>query len=1627
MPHINTSPDEVRSLYAASNKLTRASSPAEWLEAVSDYAREQGANSGFLLYIDDSDDQRPVWNEVVAGWSRGVDVAPVGTRFHSEDYRHFVSAWVSASERPTLIGDITTSHWIDEAAFALFDSYGTRALAVLPLNVKGRWVGVLMFTWDAPRVFDERDQRMFTAIIQQAAPVIASVRLLEETQRRATELETASSEIDILYSASRALAQASSPAELLQAVSDYARENGASYGGLTYLHGERPGPEMWGELMAEWTTGAGKPSGVGRRYSGYGEDFASSEGWTSQVDVPMLVTDLPNDERFHPGTREQFLSTNRRSVALLPLNNRGRWVGIITFSWDRPYEFSERDYRIYTALIQQATLVGDSLRLLEQSRERAARAEHLLKVNTALSQATSEPDMLNALALYTATQGARAITLNYLEYVDLDDPMQPSASWPVAVWEHGRASYYDTRSHQTAEVNLNDLWVSHPEQVLYVESVSEDKRLPQAVRRTLLESSEIRAFALLPLFSSGRYHAVIGIRWHKAHKFSAQEQYIYDQVLQSLSSIVASRRAYLAEEEARRESELLYRASEAVNAAHSMEGIVEAIDRLQLSELDILLNIYENYDFRDAGYIEFFGRKAGSGAPIHMKMGVMELPLAFHLDSRDPIVVEDTTDRTVIDDVTAATIEAQGHHAFLTIPLFLVDRWVGNLTLASRLPRKFTKFEIRVTEGIGDLVVAALERVRLRAETELDRARAEMLANVNAALSQATDEQAILSAVSALAEGYGVSLSTLAYLDIKSDGDLRAINMVALRSGDGRSPLPLNFLPVVYLTAEKYPILQVAYANPDEPTFIENMATDPRTEAGETRHFYAQLDWAAAILVPLRAGDQWQGLLTFTWNTPQTFTDDIRRLFQAVQSPASAVVASRRALLTAEEARHESELLYRASTAINAANTFEEIAQAVALLEGLNHSIALTIWENFDYDSATYFEVVATANNSPQQVGMRYPTSDFPLTKWMPRKGLWIIEDMTKDPRIDPQSAATWMKDGTYARIGFPLTLNNRWLGSLAFHYPRPKTYTEFEKRLVAGLGDLVTAAMERMRLQYQTEAARQRAEKQAQVNAALSQATDEWEILAAAALYLDQLQPDNIMLNYVEIDSSGEPTEIIPVAAWQSGGRNLNDRTLYQHFSLQEFPSMRLWMENPDKALLASDIASHPGADSRIQTYLLQEGFHAFVAIPLFSGGRWQGMIGCGWKTMRQFTAGDREICEALIRTVGAVVASRRAYLAQENARRETEMRARELEAIARMSAAATSILNQDELLEAVAYLTRMSFDEYHTVIYLLDESGEYLKQASSSLENGTMPERLPVAAQRSLVCEAARTRQGVIVGDITNTPEYKLTPLMPDARSEMAVPMVVADRLIGVLDIQSPKVDHFDEADIRVMATLADLIAVAIQNARLYQRAQEIAAFEERNRLARELHDSVSQALYGIALGTRTARILFERDPSRMVEPLDYVMSLAEAGLTEMRALIFELRPESLENEGLIMALTKQAASVQARHGVHVSTDMCEEPNVPFEVKEAVYRIAREALHNIVKHAHAAHVNLSMHCKDDGIHLDVRDDGRGFDPGGSFPGHLGLHSMRERAERLDGTFTIESAPDAGTHIHLFIPHNGS
>jgi signal transduction histidine kinase len=255
------------------------------------------------------------------------------------------------------------------------------------------------------------------------------------------------------------------------------------------------------------------------------------------------------------------------------------------------------------------------------------------------------------------------------------------------------------------------------------------------------------------------------------------------------------------------------------------------------------------------------------------------------------------------------------------------------------------------------------------------------------------------------------------------------------------------------------------------------------------------------------------------------------------------------------------------------------------------------------------------------------------------------------------------------------------------------------------------------------------------------------------------------------------------------------------------------------------------------------------------------------------------------------------------------------------------------------------------------------------------------------------------------------------------LTLPLRVRDRTVGLLRARAPDGAAWDDERLRWATGVAAQAAVAIENVRLYERARDEATDEARRHLARELHDSVSQAIYAIVLTTHAAQRRAERDPSKARDALDTVVELAEAALAEMRALIFELRPEALVDVGLVGALHRQLDGLELRHGLTTERDLPDEPSLPFASKQVLLRVVQEALHNVVKHARATCVRVSAWNEDGRLRVQVHDDGVGFDPHASFPGHLGHTSMRERLAALGGHLRLASAPGEGTTVELDVP----
>ena len=575
--------------------------------------------------------------------------------------------------------------------------------------------------------------------------------------------------------------------------------------------------------------------------------------------------------------------------------------------------------------------------------------------------------------------------------------------------------------------------------------------------------------------------------------------------------------------------------------------------------------------------------------------------------------------------------------------------------------------------GIATIMIDISERKQAQNEIEFSRHRAEMLALINSALSQATDEQQLLDAVLPLAQEQGADIISLTYAD---DDEMQMTEIVAASDGQGQR-LPLSIFPVTKLGVEEFPVLKLIHAAPDEILAIGNYDTDPRTD-DNLRAFLENANLKATISIPLRTGRKWEGALSLSWSTPQNFDEGTIEVAERIQSSLSSAVASRRAYLDQQEARREAEALYKISESINAANTPQEMSEAIFKDSGFDpFAMTIVAYEGFDLDTATYFETVALSAQEPdklvQKAGDRFSLELFPGAYDLAKAGMIVIEDMDELAETDATTAKSLRSLGYEAYIAVNIGIGNRVMGTVSIFSDKPHRYNEVDRRIAQNIADLLAAALDR--------------------------------------------------------------------------------------YSLN----------------------------------------------------------------------------------------------------RQTERRAAELQTVASVSAATTTLLDVDELLRNVSNMTKEAFDLYHAHIYLLDEEKQNLVLAAGAGEPGLkMIESghgISMRQEASIVATAAKTGEGVIANDVTSNPTFLPNPLLPDTKSEMAIPMIVRGEVIGVLDVQSDEVNHFDQNDVQVKTVLAEQIAIAVENARSYEEIELQAARERQTaERLREVDRLKSQFLANMSHELRT-----------------------------------------------------------------------------------------------------------------------------------------------------------------------------
>ncbi|OQY87974.1 MAG: hypothetical protein B6D39_12235 [Anaerolineae bacterium UTCFX2] len=413
-------------------------------------------------------------------------------------------------------------------------------------------------------------------------------------------------------------------------------------------------------------------------------------------------------------------------------------------------------------------------------------------------------------------------------------------------------------------------------------------------------------------------------------------------------------------------------------------------------------------------------------------------------------------------------------------------------------------------------------------------------------------------------------------------------------------------------------------------------------------------------------------------------------------------------------------------------------------------------------------------------------------------------------------------------------------------------------------------------------------------------------------------------------------------------------------------------------------------------------------------------------------YAANSSNETERIFIVTSDVTETKQAYQTLENA---VSDRTRELSTVLDVSQRIASTLALEPLLDLILEQIQTVIPYIGVALFSLAD-GKF--EAVAYRVPGLPPQDRPLTLtleRAEAYARVVKKKKVIIIDDIRgDTPlsrAFKDTSTHPNefsfdhARSWIGIPLIARDSVTGLLSLAHNQPNFYTQRHARIATTIANQVAIAIENARLYEQAQSLAVIEERHRIARELHDSVTQLLYGITLYcTATSRSIRSKNPNNIEQNLSTIKENALQALQEMRLLILELDPPMLQKSGLVDALRTSLDVIETRTGLETELVANGINRLPRSMETELYRIALEALNNLIRHARARKVTVELTREWNSVYMEIRDNGIGFDLEEAIhSGGMGLHNMEQRAKQIGGKIDIQSRPGGGTSIQIIAP----
>jgi GAF domain-containing protein/DNA-binding response OmpR family regulator len=1412
---------ETEALYEASAQLTTAASYAEILGVLRQYTilgHPAATHVSLNLFDRPWEEQaHPAWMAPIARHAPSEAAEPAAQRVPLGPW--LTSGTLLRPDQSTLIADAGLSPLLDETARRFYvDGMGARALAFVPLNAGGQWIGHVIGVYKEALDFSEEDNRRLMALVSQATVALQSLRLLEETRQRNEDLATLNT---IISAASHSLDLQSTLKEVLSRV----LASVAFDGGLISL----VSPET---NHLSLVIHQGLPEPLVSRLANVGMEGSLSE-LTYQSGETIAMPDLENNS---PAEGRPLVALGIRAYQGIPLISKGKTLGTVCLFKRTPARLADSTVALLQAVGQQVGVAVENASLFQQTEIALGETAALYQASAELNAAHAYGDILTVLrkhTLYNMADAGLSIQLFDRPWSGED---RPEWALPIASSSAGSDPAQFERLPLADYPGADLLRADQPTLVVDFSRVA---GLSEPARRSL-EARHARGAVAAPLVAGGQWVGFIsGFFTHPVH-FNPAE-------LRRLASLagqaaVAIQNIRLLDETRQRNEDLATLNTIISTASHSLD--------LRATLKEVLTRILTTVSF-DAGLISLVNPESNRlGMAIHQNLPetmvqfVKNNGLGGSLTERTFQSGEVITHADLESSAPAEgrTLLALGFRAYQGIPLISKGKTLGTICLFSRLPGRLSDSTLALLQAVGQQVGVAVENASLFQQTESALGETAALYQASAELNAAhtfDDILAVLRKHTLLGQA-DADLSIQLFDSPRKLGeasgtrqsgmlgvpwawqDLPEFSTPIARWMPGDTKL-LNDAYFTRLALRNFPAARML--RPDQPTLVADLNRFP--DADETARELARgLGARGAAFAPLVVGGQWVGFIGGFFTQPIHYSAaDLRRLSSLAGQAAVAI----QNLHLLEETRQRNEDLATINTIISAAN--QSLDLNTMLQQVLGHVLASVGFEGglvSLVSPETNRLYLAVHQGLPESLVNRLSSDGLEgsLIELVYQRGEPVtIGDLQVDP---PVNVSRLVAAGFYAYHGVPLESKGRILGALCIFATRPTRLSAATRNLLQAAGQQVGVAVENASLFQQTEIALGETAVLYQASAELNSAQTYDDILAILRRHTFLGKADHdLAIQLFDRPWVGEelPEWAYPIARWNPGTANLPVEVFKPRYALQTYPAVRRL--RPDKPTIITDITRVEDLDENSRS--LAEGMRArgVVFAPIFVAGQWIGFVEAVYSQAIPYN-------ETEARRLGSLVSQ--ASVAIQNIRllEESRRRAEQLQTAAEIARDTSSTLALDDLLGRAVNLIRERFNYYHAALFLIDDSGQFAVVRAATGEAGAemrrRNHRLGVGS-RSVVGYVTQTGLPRVVNDVQADPIFRPNALLPLTRAEVALPLkigrseaaAVTSSVIGVLDLQSTQVNGFNPEDIAVLQILADQIAVAVDNARAYEISQQ------------------------------------------------------------------------------------------------------------------------------------------------------------------------------------------------------------